>query len=478
VCTLSCGRYWVQTEAMTKEKGARSRRFEGGLAPDAVEVNSSVHFDYRLLSYDVAGSIAHSAMLAKQGIIPKKDAEEIRIGLKEVEAELSAGTLSWDPKLEDVHMNVEAHLSQRIGDAGRRLHTGRSRNDQVATDMRLYARDHALRLSGLVDELRRSLVELAAQHVDDFLPGYTHLQRAQPVRLAHHLMAYNEMLRRDKGRLLDARKRAGECPLGSGALAATTFPLDRESVAAELGFDSITRNSLDAVGDRDFVVELIAAIALCQVHLSRLGEELVLWLSQEFQFATLGQSYCSGSSIMPQKVNPDLAELIRGKSGRVIGDWVTVMTVLKGLPMAYNKDLQESQEPLFDAVETLDGGLRVAIGMIDNLEFKTDNTRKAVDEGYLVATEVADYLVSKGLPFRKGHDIAGALVAFAIQKGVELGQLKLEDFRGESALFEADIFEWLEVARAVDRRDIVGGPAKNRIWDEIERTRTELGPTP
>ncbi|MBL4632827.1 MAG: argininosuccinate lyase [Kofleriaceae bacterium] len=459
---------------MTKEKGARSRRFEGGLAPDAVEVNSSVHFDYRLLPYDVAGSIAHSGMLAKQGIIPSEDAGTIKEGLLAVEKELSSGKLDWDPKLEDVHMNVEAHLSQRIGDAGRRLHTGRSRNDQVATDMRLYARDHALQLSELIDQLRLALVDLAAEHVDDFLPGYTHLQRAQPIRLGHHLLAYNEMLRRDKGRLLDARKRAGECPLGSGALAATTFPLDREMVAAELGFDGVTHNSLDAVGDRDFVVELIAAIALCQVHLSRLGEELVLWLSQEFQFATLGQSYCSGSSIMPQKVNPDLAELIRGKAGRVIGDWVTVMTVLKGLPMAYNKDLQESQEPLFDAVETLNGGLRVAIGMIQNLEFNTENTRNAVDKGYLVATEVADYLVSKGLPFRQGHDAAGALVAFAIKRGVELGQLSLEDFQSENALFEKDIFEWLDVARVVDRRDIVGGPAKNRILDEIERARTEL----
>lgn len=459
---------------MSKEKGARSRRFEGGLAPDAVEVNESVSFDYRLLPHDVAGSIAHAKMLARQGIIPAEDASKIEAGLREVEKELAAGTLAWDPKLEDVHMNVEAHLSERIGDAGRRLHTGRSRNDQVATDMRLYARASAASLVDLVDALRNALVTLAARHVDDFLPGYTHLQRAQPVRLAHHLLAYNEMLRRDRGRLLDARKRAGECPLGSGALAATTFDLDRQSVADELGFEGITHNSLDAVGDRDFAVELVSAIALCQVHLSRLGEELVLWLSQEFRFATLGQSYCSGSSIMPQKVNPDLAELIRGKAGRVIGDWVTLMTVLKGLPMAYNKDLQESQEPLFDAVETLNGSLRVAIGMIENLEFDTEVTRAAVDTGYLVATEVADYLVSKGLPFRKAHDIAGALVRTAIDKQSELAGLNLSVFRAESELFEKDIFEWLDVSRAVDRRDIVGGPAKNRILAEIERAQADL----
>jgi argininosuccinate lyase len=286
------------------------------------------------------------------------------------------------------------------------------------------------------------------------------------------------MLRRDRGRLLDANNRAGECPLGSGALAATTFPLDRESVAEELGFSGVTRNSLDAVGDRDFAVELVSAIALCQVHLSRLGEELVLWLSQEFQFATLGQSYCSGSSLMPQKVNPDLAELIRGKAGRVIGDWVTLMTVLKGLPMAYNKDLQETQEPLFDAVETLQGSLRVAIGMIDNLEFDTEKTRAAVDKGYLVATEVADYLVSKEMPFRNAHDIAGALVRTAIDQGCELGALPLAAYQAESELFAEDVFTWLEVARAVDRRDIVGGPAKNRILEEIARAQAELAEDP
>jgi argininosuccinate lyase len=459
---------------MSKEKGARSRRFESGLAPDAVEVNASVSFDHRLLPHDVAGSIAHARMLARQGIISDDDAASIEAGLREVQGAFEEGELSWDEALEDVHMNVEARLSDRIGDAGRRLHTGRSRNDQVATDMRLYARASAERLVDLIDALRRALVDLAAEHVDDFLPGYTHLQRAQPVRLAHHLLAYNEMLCRDRGRIADARKRAGECPLGSGALAATTFALDRESVAAELGFDGVTHNSLDAVGDRDFAVELIAAIALTQVHLSRLGEELVLWLSQEFRFARLGHAYCSGSSLMPQKVNPDLAELIRGKAGRTIGSWVSLMTVLKGLPLAYNKDLQESQEPLFDAVETLDGSLRVAIGMIENLEFDTERTRAAVDSGYLVATEVADYLVSKGLPFRQAHDIAGALVKTASARGVELAELSLDDFREEHDLFAEDIYQWLDVARAVDRRDIVGGPARQRIEGEIQRAREEL----
>lgn len=456
------------------EKGARSRRFEAGLAPDATEVNASVGFDWRLLPHDVAGSIAHARMLARQGILSAEDADAIADGLRQVEAELSKPDAEWSAELEDVHMNVEARLTRAIGDAGRRLHTGRSRNDQVATDLKLYARASAARLVALIDDLRGALVDLAERHIDDYLPGYTHLQRAQPVRVAHHLLAYNEMLRRDRGRIDDARRRADECPLGSGALAATTFPLDRESTAAELGFSAVTRNSLDAVGDRDFAAELIAAIALCQVHLSRLGEEIVLWLSQEFRFARLSQAYCSGSSLMPQKVNPDLAELIRGKAGRTIGAWVTLLTTLKGLPLAYNKDLQETQEPLFDAVETLDGSLRVAAGMVRGLEFDGQRTRAAVDEGYLVATEVADYLVAKGLPFRSAHDIAGALVAAAVEREVELAGLPLEVFRAESELFSEDVYEWLDVARAVDRRDVPGGPARARVAAEIARARAEL----
>ena len=460
--------------AEKQAKGARGRRFETGLAEDAAEVNASVGFDWRLLPHDVAGSIAHVRMLAKQGIIPADDAERIAEGLPRVQADFESGAATWDPNLEDVHMNVEARLTELIGDAGRRVHTGRSRNDQVATDMRLYARAQAAVLIQRVDHLRRALVDLAERHVDVFMPGYTHMQRAQPVRLAHHLLAYEAMLVRDRGRLADASRRAGESPLGAGALAATTFPIDREHTAAALGFTSITRNSLDAVGDRDFAVELIAAIALCQVHLSRLGEEICLWMSQEFRFARLSEQYCSGSSIMPQKVNPDLAELIRGKAGRVIGHWVSLMTVLKGLPLAYNKDLQESQEPLYDAVETLDASLRVARGMIENLHFDTDRLRRAVGEGFLVATEVADYLVDRGLPFREAHDIAGALVRKAIDAGCELAGLPLTGFQAESELFAEDIYDWLDVARAVDRRDVVGGPAKSRILAEIARVRSEL----
>ncbi|WP_428267135.1 argininosuccinate lyase [Haliangium sp.] len=460
---------------MSEPKGARGRRFEGTLAPDAAEVNASVAFDQRLLPHDVAGSTAHARMLARQGIIPAGDADSIAEGLARVQGAFEDGRAQWDPALEDVHMNVEARLIDDIGEAGRRLHTGRSRNDQVATDLRLYARAEAARLIGRIDDVRRALVAQAARHVDVFMPGYTHLQRAQPVRLAHHLLAYEAMLGRDRGRIADASRRAGECPLGAGALAATTFPLDREGVAAALGFEGVTRNSLDAVGDRDFAVELVGAVALCQVHLSRLGEEIVLWMSQEFGFARLDEAWCSGSSIMPQKVNPDLAELIRGKSGRVIGDWVALMTVLKGLPLAYNKDLQETQEPLYDAVETLDASLRVAGGMITHLVFDTEALRRAVGQGHLLATEVADYLVSKGMSFRNAHDIAGALVRTAIERGVELGGLPLEVFQGESELFEPDIFEWLDLGRALDRRDVVGGPARARVEQEIARLQGELG---
>jgi argininosuccinate lyase len=339
----------------------------------------------------------------------------------------------------------------------------------------MYARASSAALVSRIDDLRRSLLAQARAHVDTLMPGYTHLQRAQPVRAAHHFLAYDAMLTRDRGRLLDAARRADESPLGSGALAATTHPIDRESVAKELGFARVTRNSLDAVGDRDFAIELVAACALAQVHLSRLGEELCLWLSQEFRFARLGEGYQSGSSLMPQKMNPDLAELIRGKVGRVVGDWVALVTVVKGLPLAYNKDLQETQEPLYDAVETLDASLRVATGMIDSLVLDVGRLRAAVDQGHLVATELADYLVAKGVAFRDAHDVAGALVRKAIEKGVELSGLSLDELRAEHAAFDDDVQDWLDPARAVDRRDVVGGPARVQVLAEIDRITSELG---
>jgi argininosuccinate lyase len=460
---------------MSGPKGARGRRFEGALDETAAHMNASVAFDRRLLPHDVAGSIAHADMLAAGGIITAADAKAIVEGLRRVEGKLASGELSWDAALEDVHMNVEARLIDDIGDAGRRLHTGRSRNDQVATDLRLYARAAVGRLVAAIDDLRRALVAQARVHLDTLLPGYTHLQRAQPVRLAHHLLAYDAMLVRDRGRLTDAAKRANISPLGSGALAGTTLPIDREHVATALGFDGMTQNSLDAVGDRDFAIEIVAACALAQIHLSRLGEELVLWTSSEFGFAKIGEAYCSGSSLMPQKMNPDLAELVRGKAGRVVGAWVTLVTIVKGLPLAYNKDLQETQEPLYDAVETLEASLTVARGMIAATTFQVRAMRDAVDKGYLVATEIADYLVTKGVAFREAHDIAGHLVRVASDRGVELAALTLDELRAAHPAFDAELADWLDPVRAVDRRDLPGGPARTRVVGEIERVERELG---
>jgi argininosuccinate lyase len=459
---------------MSGPKGARGKRFEGALDPTAARMNASVGFDYRLLPHDVAGSIAHAEMLAAKGIITQTDAKAIIAGLKRVETRLSTGELTWDDALEDVHMNVEARLVDEVGDAGRRLHTARSRNDQVATDLKLYARHAAKQLVMRIDQVRRQLVAQARAHVDTLLPGYTHLQRAQPTRLAHHFLAYDAMLTRDRGRILDAAKRADVSPLGSGALAATTLPIDREHTMRGLGFAEVTRNSLDAVGDRDFAIELVGACALCHVHLSRLGEELVLWMSQEFGFAKIGEAYCSGSSLMPQKMNPDLAELVRAKTGRVMGDWVTLMTVVKGLPLAYNKDLQETQEPLYDAVETLDASLEVCRGMIGTLSFDVEKMRAAIDRGYLVATELADYLVTKNVPFREAHDAAGYLVRLASKRGVELAALTLDELRTANVQFDTDVVDWLDPKRAVDRRDVIGGPARTQVIAEIERIEAEL----
>jgi argininosuccinate lyase len=453
---------------------ARGRRFAETLAPEAAEMNASVGFDWRLLPHDIAGSIAHARMLARQGILPAADADRIIAGLREVEKELRETTVALDPSLEDIHMNVEARLTDRLGEVGGRLHTARSRNDQVATDLRLYALASAGRILGALDELRAALVEQARLHLDTLAPGYTHLQRAQPVRLAHHLLAYVAMLGRDRGRVLDAARRTDESPLGAGALAATTFAIDRESAARDLGFSGVTRNSLDAVGDRDFAIELVAAAALIQTHLSRLAEELVLWASAEFGFVELPEGYCSGSSIMPQKKNPDIPELVRAKTGRVIGDLVALLTVVKALPLAYNKDLQETQEPLYDAVETVRACLSVARGMVASLSFDTARMRAAVDAGHLVATELADYLVTKDVPFREAHDIAGHLVRVATERGVELAALPLATLQAAHASFGADIAEWLDPGRAVDRRDLVGGPARSRVLAEIDRIEAEL----
>ncbi|HEX9103564.1 MAG TPA: argininosuccinate lyase, partial [Polyangia bacterium] len=435
----------------------RGPRFESKLSDDAAQLNASIDFDQRLLPFDAEGSKAHARMLAQQGILSAADAEAIARGLDQVVDEWRRGALTLDPQLEDVHMNVERRLTEIVGDAGARLHTARSRNDQVATDLRLYARAQAGELGRQIAALQRALVTQARAHVDTLMPGYTHLQRAQPVRLGHHLLAYVEMLARDRGRLVDAARRMNESPLGSGALAATTFPIDRDATAKALGFDRPTANSLDAVGDRDFAVELVAACALMMAHLSRMGEELVLWASQEFGFARLPEAYCSGSSIMPQKVNPDIPELVRAKVGRVIGDLTTLLVVLKGLPLAYNKDLQETQEPLYDAVETAILCARTMAGLVAGTQFDVERMARAVGQGHLLATEAADWLAARGLPFRQAHAAAGALVRAASARGVELGELSLDEMRatlrsaGIDAEIDTDLYTVLDAARAVDR---------------------------
>ena len=458
----------------------RGPRFESKLSDDAAQLNASIDFDQRLLPFDAEGSKAHARMLAQQGILSAADAEAIARGLDQVVDEWRRGALTLDPQLEDVHMNVERRLTEIVGDAGARLHTARSRNDQVATDLRLYARAQAGELGRQLAALQRALVTQARAHVDTLMPGYTHLQRAQPVRLAHHLLAYVEMLARDRGRLATPTRRMNESPLGSGALAATTFPIDREATAKTLGFDRPTANSLDAVGDRDFAVELAAACALMMAHLSRLGEELVLWASQEFGFVRLAEAYCSGSSIMPQKVNPDIPELVRAKAGRVIGDLTTLLVVIKGLPLAYNKDLQETQEPLYDAVETAILCARTMAGLIAGTQFDVERMRRAVGQGHLLATEVADWLAARGVPFRQAHAAAGALVRMASARGVELGELSLDDLRATvpDVTWDEGLFSVLDAARAVDRRDVVGGPARARVLQAIERAERELSKEP
>jgi argininosuccinate lyase len=449
----------------------RRGRFKSSLAPEAAALNASVQFDARLLPYDIEGSKAHARMLAARGVLSDDDAQAICRGLDQVLVEWQSGALTLDSALEDVHMNVEHRLTELIGDAGARLHTARSRNDQVATDLRLYARAQAAALTDALRELCRALVDQARAHVDTIFPGYTHLQRAQPVRLAHHLLAYVEMLLRDEARVGDAARRANRSPLGSGALAATPFAIDREATARALGFDGVTANSMDAVGDRDFAVELVAACALAMAHLSRLAEELVLWATQEFGFVQLPEDYCSGSSIMPQKVNPDVPELVRAKSARVFGDVMALLVVQKGLPLSYNKDLQETQEPLYDAVETTLACLRATAGLVAKCKFDAARMRRAVDTGHLLATEVADYLAARGLPFRQAHAATGAIVRRAIERGVEIAALSLEEIRGAAGIesIDSDVFAVLDAERAVDRRDVPGGPARAQVVAALAR---------
>lgn len=455
-------------------KKAWGGRFQEELDEIAARFSASVDVDKRLAPEDVQGSIAHVTMLAKQGILTTEDADQIVAGLKTILATIERGEFAWDANKEDVHMNIEAALTEAVGNAGGRLHTARSRNDQVATDMRLWTRNACHATATVIDALLEVLVTQAEAHVDFVMPGYTHLQRAQPTRLAHHLLAWATMLERDRARLLDAAKRMNESPLGSAALAGTTFPIDRDATADALGFDRPLGNSLDAVGDRDFLLEAVSALAICAVHLSRIAEELVLWSSQEFGFVQMSDAFTTGSSIMPQKKNPDMPELVRGKTGRVVGSLVNLLVMLKGLPLAYNRDLQEDKVPVFDAFDTVQDCLAVLTGAIGSATFHRARMAHALEAGFLDATEVADWLAARGVAFRDAHHVAGQLVQQAHQEGKTLSELSLDEYQSAHPSFDASIFDALDMETAVERRDVLGGPARGRVTAALVELRGRL----
>ncbi len=457
--------------------GAISRAALAGAAdPLLVRFNASIDVDRRLYRHDIRGSKAHAKMLGKQGIIPAADAKAIVDGLGKVEEQIDRGEMEWSLDLEDIHTHVERALQKHVGAAAGRLHTARSRNDQVATDARLYlTQEAAPRLIASIDGLLKALVTKARAHEGALLPGYTHLQRAQPMLLAHHLLAYVEMFARDKGRMQDARARADECPLGSGALAATPFPIDREAVAKELGFARVTRNSIDGTGSRDAMLELMSACAIAMTHLSRLAEELVMWSSTEFQFVELADAYCTGSSIMPQKRNPDAAELARGKAGRVVGDLVSLLMTVKGLPLAYNKDLQEDKQPLFDAVESTVDAFDVMAGVMGTLRVRTDRMLAAVHDGFLMSTDLADYLVENGVPFREAHHAVGALVQECLKSGRRINDFSPAELKAVHPKFDAGARARLDPKDSLKRRDVIGGPAPARVAQELSRWEKTLG---
>ena len=449
-------------------------RFQKALDRQADDFNSSIHFDCRMYRQDIEGSMAHAAMLARQGILSAQEGEALIAGLGEILQDLDSGKLTFDPAAEDIHMFVESVLTERLGDVGKKLHTARSRNDQVALDIRLYLRDEVKAILARTDGLIDALLGQAKAHADTIMPGYTHLQRAQPITFGHHLLAYCMMLLRDEGRLEDAARRMNQSPLGCCALAGTTYPTDRASAARDLGFDGITLNSLDGVSDRDFCAELLSALAVLMMHLSRLSEELVLWSSWEFRFVTLSDAYTTGSSIMPQKKNSDMAELIRGKTGRVYGDLTAMLTTLKGLPLAYNKDMQEDKEAVFDACDTVKLCLPVMTGMIATLTAHTDVMYAAAQKGFLNATDLADYLVGKGLPFRTAYKVSGQLVALCITRGCVLEDLPLEEYQAQDPHFDADIYAAIDLNACVARRTSEGGTCPDSVAAQIGWARGQL----
>lgn len=436
--------------------------------------NASLSFDQKFYHQDIEGSIAHVKMLAKQGILTTEDRDTIIEGLEGIRRDLESGALVFTAEHEDIHSFVEAVLTERIGDAGKRLHTGRSRNDQVALDMKLYTRDEIDELDGLVKALLEELLKLMEENLDTYMPGFTHLQKAQPITLAHHMGAYFEMFYRDRTRLSDIRKRMNYCPLGSGALAGTTYPLDREYTAELLGFEGPTLNSMDSVADRDYIIELLSALSTISMHLSRFCEEIIIWNTNEYQFVEIDDSYSTGSSIMPQKKNPDIAELIRGKTGRVYGALVSILTTMKGLPLAYNKDMQEDKEMTFDAIDTVKGCLALFTGMISTMTFKKDAMEASAKNGFTNATDAADYLVNHGVAFRDAHGIVGQLVPYCIGKGIALDEMSLEEFQAISPVFEEDIYDAISMETCVKKRMTIGAPGQEAMKRVIEACRERL----
>ena len=436
--------------------------------------NASIGFDQKFYRQDIRGSMAHVRMLAKQGILTEEEKEQILKGLESILEDVENHRLEITEEYEDIHSFVEANLIQRIGDAGKKLHTGRSRNDQVALDMKLYVRDEVREMDRLVLDLLRALQKIMEENLHTYMPGFTHLQKAQPITLAHHMGAYFEMFRRDRGRLHDIYQRMNYCPLGSGALAGTTYPLDREYTASLLEFEGATRNSMDSVSDRDYVIELLSAMSTIMMHLSRFCEEIIIWNTNEYQFVEIDDAYSTGSSIMPQKKNPDIAELVRGKTGRVYGALVSILTTMKGLPLAYNKDMQEDKELTFDAIDTVKGCLALFTGMISTMRFRKDRMEASAKNGFTNATDAADYLVGKGVPFRDAHGIVGRLVLYCLEKDIALDDMTLEEYKAISPVFEEDIYEAISMKNCVEKRNTIGAPGAEAMQRVLEENRGYL----
>lgn len=443
-------------------------RFTEGVNELVNTFNSSISIDSRMYKEDIEGSLAHVKMLGNQGIIPLKDSKKIVEGLKEILIRINSGTIEIDKDAEDIHSFVESILTYYIGDEGKKLHTGRSRNDQVTLDTKLYLKKYIKIIINEILKLHETLLEKANENINTIMPGYTHMQKAQPITFAHHILAYCEMFKRDIGRLFDSYKRLDEMPLGSGALATSTYPIDREFVASELGFSKITLNSLDSVSDRDYAIETLSALSLIMMHLSRFSEEIILWCTGEFNFIELDDSYSTGSSIMPQKKNPDVAELVRGKCPRVYGDLMTLLTVMKGLPLAYNKDMQEDKEALFDGLDTTLLSLQTFNGMIKTMKVKKDNMKKSASGGFTNATDVADYLVKKGMPFRNAHEVVGKIVLYCIDNDIAIDDLTIEEFNKFSSIFEEDIYNAIDLLTCVEERSVIGGPSSSSVKIQIE----------